>query len=184
MAVDKLLAIYLNDHLAGSTVGIKLARRACASNQGTPLGEYLERLASEIESDRQTLERLMAELGIRPNRLKTIGAWAAEKLGRLKLNGQLTGYSPLSRFLELESLYLGITGKRELWRALQRTFESGLPGFDFEGLGRRAERQAAEVEEHRLVAARSALVAPGHKPVRSTQAQAESPGSLISGGGS
>jgi hypothetical protein len=184
MAVDKLLAIYLNDHLAGSTVGIKLARRACASNQGTPLGEYLERLASEIESDRQTLERLMAELGIRPNRLKTIGAWAAEKLGRLKLNGQLTGYSPLSRFLELESLYLGITGKRELWRALQRTFESGPPGFDFEGLGRRAERQAAEVEEHRLEAARSALVAPGHKPVGSTQAQAESPGSLISGGGS
>jgi hypothetical protein len=184
MAVDKLLAIYLNDHLAGSTVGIKLARRACASNQGTPLGEYLERLASEIESDRQTLERLMAELGIRPNRLKTIGAWAAEKLGRLKLNGQLTGYSPLSRFLELESLYLGITGKRELWRALRRTFGSDLPGFDFEGLGRRAERQAAEVEEHRLEAARSALVAPGHKPVGSTQAQAESPGSLISGGGS
>ena len=177
MAVDKLLSIYLNDHLAGSTVGIKLARRACASNQGTPLGGYLERLTSEIESDRETLERLMAELGIRPDRLKTLGAWGAEKLGRLKLNGQLRGYSPLSRFLELESLYLGITGKRELWRALQRTLGSGVPGFDFEELGRRAERQAAEVEEHRLEAAPSALPARGHKPVASTQAQAQSPGS-------
>jgi hypothetical protein len=151
------LSIYLNDHLAGSTVGIKLAKRAHASNQGTPLGDCLERLVSEIESDRRTLERVMAELGIRPNRLKAIGAWGAEKLGRLKLNGQLTGYSPLSRFLELESLYLGITGKRELWRALHRTLGNDLMAFDFDELGRRAERQAGEVEEHRLEAAQPAL---------------------------
>ena len=177
MAVDKLLSIYLNDHLAGSTIGIALVRRTCSRNKGTPLGDYLERLTSEIQSDRETLERLMAELGMRRDRLKAFGAWAAEKVGRLKLNGQLTGYSPLSRFLELESLYLGITGKRELWRALQRTFGNDVAGFDFEELGRQAERQAAEVEEHRLEAAPSALVAPGHKPVASTQAQAESPGS-------
>ena len=168
------LSIYLNDHLAGSTVGIKLARRARASNQGTPLGEYLERLASEIESDRQTLERLMAELGIRPNRLKTIGAWGAEKLGRLKLNGQLTGYSPLSRFLELESLYLGITGKRELWRALQRALGNNLMGFHFDELERRAEHQAAEVEEHRLEAAQLAL-SQRLKPVARDQGKRQGP---------
>jgi hypothetical protein len=167
------LSIYLNDHLAGSTVGIKLARRARASNQGTSLGGYLERLASEIESDRQTLERLMAELGIRPNRLKTIGAWGAEKLGRLKLNGQLTGYSPLSRFLELESLYLGITGKRE-WRALQRTLGNDLMGFHFDELERRAERQAAEVEEHRLEAAQLAL-SRRFKPVARDQGKGQGP---------
>jgi hypothetical protein len=168
------LSIYLNDHLAGSTVGIELARRACASNQGTPLGEYLERLASEITSDRQTLERLMAELGIRPNRLKAIGAWGAEKLGRLKLNGQLTGYSPLSRFLELESLYLGITGKRELWRALHSALGNDLMGFDFDELGRRAERQAAEVEEHRLEAAQLAL-SRRFKPAARDQAKGQGP---------
>ena len=38
--------------------------------------------------------------------------------GRLKPNGQLTGYSPLSRLVELEGLSLGITGKLGLWRAL------------------------------------------------------------------
>lgn len=48
-------------------------------------------------------------------------AWAAEKLVRLKLNGRLRGYSPLSRLLELEMLHIGITGKLELWQALQRT---------------------------------------------------------------
>jgi hypothetical protein len=157
MAVDKLLSIYLNDHLAGSTIGIELVRRTCSRNKGTPLGDYLERLTSEIQSDRETLERLMAELGMRRDRLKAFGAWAAEKVGRLKLNGQLTGYSPLSRFLELESLYLGITGKRELWRALQRTFGNDVAGFDFEELGRQAERQAAEVEKHRLEVAEAAL---------------------------
>jgi hypothetical protein len=160
MAVDKLLSIYLNDHWAGSALGIELARRTCARNEGTPLGGYLERLTSEIQSDRETLERLMDKLGIRRNRLKAFGAWTAEKLGRVKLNGQLTGYSPLSRLLELESLYLGITGKRELWRALRRTLGADVPGFDFEELERRAERQAADVEEHRLEAARSAFGAP------------------------
>ena len=78
------LFIYLNDHLAGSTVGIELVSRARANNHGTPLGDYLERLTSEIQSDRQTLERLMAELGIRRERLKTFGALAAEKLAALE----------------------------------------------------------------------------------------------------
>jgi hypothetical protein len=157
MGADKLISIYLNDHLAGATIGVELAKRARASNMGTPLGDHLERLASEIESDRETLERLVAELGVRRDRLKALAAWAAEKLGRLKLNGQLTGYSPLSRLLELESLYLGITGKREMWGALERTLGNDVPGFDFEELGRRAERQAMEVEKQRLAVAPRAL---------------------------
>jgi hypothetical protein len=152
VAAGDLIAIYLNDHLAGATFGVELARRTRANNNGTPLGDYLEGLASEIESDRETLERLMAELGIQRDRLKVPGAWALEKFGRLKLNGQLTGYSPLSRLVELEFLYLGITGKRGMWRALERALGHDVPGFDFQELARRAERQAAEVEEHRLAA--------------------------------
>ena len=35
---------------------------------------------------------------------KNAGAWALEKVGRLKLNGELTSYSPLSRVVELEGL--------------------------------------------------------------------------------
>jgi hypothetical protein len=160
-AADGLLAIYLNDHLAGATFGVELARRTCARNRGTPLGDYLERLTSEIEADRETLERLMADLEIQRDRLKVPGAWAMEKLGRLKLNGRLTGYSPLSRLLELETLHLGITGKRELWRALERALGNDVPGFEFEELARRAERQAAEVEEHRLAAASALSTATG-----------------------
>jgi hypothetical protein len=70
--------------------------------------------------------------------------------GTVKLNGQLRGYSPLSRVLELESLAVGIAGKEALWKALQRV--AAVDTVDLEGLIERARRQRADVEEHRLVA--------------------------------
>ena len=88
---ERLLAIYLNDHLAGATMGVELVRRLSASNAEDPIGEPLAHVRVEIEADLETLERLMDEIGIKRSRLKPAGAWAAEKLGRLKLNGRLTG---------------------------------------------------------------------------------------------
>jgi hypothetical protein len=159
---DKLLSIYLNDHLAGSTLGLELAKRSRDSNQGTPLGDFLDRLVGEIGADREALEQLMRNLGVRPDPLKTRGAWMAEKLGRLKLNGQVTGRSPLSRLVELEGLYLGVTGKREMWIALEQALDDEAAGIDFGELRRRAESQAAEVEEHRLEAASTVLASSRH----------------------
>jgi hypothetical protein len=52
----RLLAIYLNDHLAGATVGVELTRRAARENTGSELGVFLrEVLLPEIREDRQTL---------------------------------------------------------------------------------------------------------------------------------
>ncbi len=34
----ELLGIYLNDHLAGSTVGVELVRRSLKQNEGSELG--------------------------------------------------------------------------------------------------------------------------------------------------
>jgi hypothetical protein len=115
---QKYLSIYLNDHLAGSTVGRDLAHRAAGSNSGSEYGAFLQGLAREIEEDRETLLALMRDLGVGTDRAKVAGAWAAEKLGRLKPNGHLLGYSPLSRVVELEGLLLGVRGKQALWRAL------------------------------------------------------------------
>ena len=56
----------------------------------------------QIEEDVDALRDLMARLGVKPDRVKEAMGWTAEKLGRLKLNGQLLGYSPLSRLVELE----------------------------------------------------------------------------------
>src|SRR4051794_27409693 len=112
-----LLPIYLNDHLAASTLGRDLARRAAGSNQGTEFGDFLTDLAGQIEADRAQLEDVMARLDVKPDPLKIGGAWLAEKVGRLKLNGRLLSYSPLSRVVEIEALIAGVHGKRALWRA-------------------------------------------------------------------
>jgi hypothetical protein len=91
---------------------------------------------------------------------KPAGAWLLEKVSRLKLNGQLRGYSPLSRLLELEGLEMGITGKRSLWQVLGRAFavDERVAGFDFAALMARADEQLAGLRERRLATVREALV--------------------------
>jgi hypothetical protein len=153
---DRLLEIYLADHLAASTAGVALVRRTAASNAGTALGEVLRRLATEIEEDRRTLQRIVAELGFRESKPKDAVAWVGEKVARLKPNGQLRGYSPLSRVLELEALSVGVAGKLALWQSLQSApaLSERLSGIDLDHLAERARRQRAEIEEHRANAAR------------------------------
>jgi hypothetical protein len=155
---NRYLAIYLNDHLAGAALGVELARRLRSSNHGDPeMGEPLERICAEIEADRETLRQLMDRLGVGRDRIKPILACAAERLGRLKLNGQLRGYSPLSRVLELEVLAAGIGGKMQLWNALEQAFGDRLEGFDFHALAERADRQGQQVEDLHLAATKRAL---------------------------
>jgi hypothetical protein len=157
-SASKYLATYLNDHLAGATGGLALARRAASENEGSELGDFLSELAEEIAADRETLTETMAALGVRADPLKVLAARVFERVGRLKPNAQLRGYSPLSPLVELEMLRLGIQGKLAMWRALGEV--AGTPPLEPERLAElaaRAERQAADVEARRLEVARSAL---------------------------
>ena len=149
---DGLLAIYLNDHLAGATIGVELARRARGANEGTELGGSLARIAAEIEEDREVLVAVMDRLGVGRDRVKSVFAWAGEKAGRLKLNGRLLGYSPLSRVEELEALSIAVEGKARLWRMLRELADPRLEGFDFEALLARAGEQRDGLERHRIAA--------------------------------
>ena len=153
------LDIYLNDHLAGAMVGVELSKRAAKSNRGTPSGEFLERLHREITEDRRTLQAVVRALGVETSPAKPALAWIAEKAGRLKLNGQVRGSSPLSRLVELEGLEVGVTGKRSLWQSLGRAFpdDARLAGFDLDTLIARAEQQLEGLREHRLSVAQAAL---------------------------
>jgi hypothetical protein len=99
----------------------------------------------------------MDELEVGRDRLKPAGAWVAEKLGRLKTNGHLRGYSPLSRLIELEGLYVGISGKARLWGVLEAAVSARVPGTDFAALAERADRQRTEVEQLQTRAAEIAL---------------------------
>ena len=153
------MSIYLNDHLAGSTNGRELVRRAASNNRGNEYGAVLSELSSEIDEDRATLLALMRNLNVEVNHAKVIGGWVAEKAGRLKLNGSLRSYSPLSRVVELEALMLGVDGKRNLWVALD-ALSSGEPVLSAAGLPdliARADRQLARLEEQRRRAIVEAL---------------------------
>ena len=55
------LKIYLEDHYAGSTAGLELARRAAGANRGTPYGDVLEGIAREIDEDREALRAIMTD---------------------------------------------------------------------------------------------------------------------------
>jgi hypothetical protein len=148
----KLLATYLNDHLAGSTVGVELSRRAASNNEGTELGGFLDRLAAEIDEDRETLRTIMERLDVKKDRVKVAAGWTGEKAGRLKPNNRLFSYSPLSRLIELEGLALGVEGKRSLWQVLAELNEPRLAEFDFERLVERARSQRDELQQRRLPA--------------------------------
>jgi hypothetical protein len=153
--IGRYLPIYLNDHLAGATAGVELARRLCASNErDETLIADLRRISSEIEVDRETLEAVLDRLGVSRSPVKPAAAWLLERLGQLKPNGRLRGYSPLSRVLELEGLAIGIAGKAQLWRTLAALELDQQAGVDFESLAARAEQQRSTVIGlHRLAAA-------------------------------
>jgi hypothetical protein len=155
----KLLGIYLNDHLSGSVLGVELARRAARVNRGTPLGDFLSTFVKELEEDQKVVEQLLRTLKVPRNALKQTLGWVFEKLGRLKLNGHLTGYSPLSRLVELEGLCVGTQGRGSMWRVLKQLSRSErhLAGFDFEALLTRAEAQLKALERWRLQAADTAF---------------------------
>jgi hypothetical protein len=155
----RFLAIYLNDHLSGATVGVELARRTARENAGNSVGVFLsDSLLPEIVEDRRTLLRLMAALGVRPSHGKQLAGWALEKVGRLKPNGRVRGYSPLSRLLELEGLAAGIHAKQALWVSLAAALDPATaPGFDFDALAGRADSQRRRLEDHRRAAATAAL---------------------------
>src|SRR5262249_13612316 len=96
----RLLKIYLDDHHAVLTAGCELVRRMLGEAGGPGRRRFLGELLPELRDDREAATQVVRSLGLAPNRFKQPLAWAGEKAGRLKLNGALTGRSPLSRLLE------------------------------------------------------------------------------------
>jgi hypothetical protein len=131
--------------------------RAARQYEGRELGAFFARIGAEIDDDRTTLKAIMARNGISHQRHKHAAAWLVEKLGRLKFNGALVRRSPLTPFVELETLAIGINGKLALWRALQAAPPDPETAAQVDYLIERAEQQLAEVEQRRIEAGRQAL---------------------------
>ena len=150
---DPALSAYLNDHLAGSAAGVRLAKRCREAHGGSDLGEYLDALVGEIEEDRRVLERVMTRVGAQPNPAKQAGALGAEFLTRLKHLTPILGLGPtMARLEEIELLSLGIEGKRLLWALLNELSGSDdrLQEFDFTALMEAARTQREGLEPFRI----------------------------------
>lgn len=139
---------YLNDHRAGATAGTALARRIWRSNRRTKWGPTIEEVAESIEQDLVVLDEIRAATGVSGGDLKRAAALLTERASRLKLNGHLLTYSPLSRVLELETLMSAVRGKQSLWVTL-RTAAPSHPewsDFDFAVLEKRGSQQMESLE--------------------------------------
>jgi len=145
------LAIYLNDHLAGATGGVRLAHRAARSHGDDPTGAELSRLTRQIAQDRRSLMQIMSDLGIPLRRTRIALGALAELAGRLKTNGRAFSRSPLSDVLELEAMRLGVEGKAACWRTLSALApdEPALDRGRLAELERRAESQIRTLESLR-----------------------------------
>ncbi len=156
---DRFLGIYLNDQLAAGVLWREVARRSQRGNRDTELGAAVGRVADAIAEDVATFEQIMDRLDIARSKVKPLLAVGAERFGRLKPNGSVTSYSPLSRFVELDFLAMGIEGKRLLWENLRdfAGLSSRLPDVNFDELIDRARRQREELEPFRAEAGRRAL---------------------------
>jgi hypothetical protein len=153
------LETYLQDHRAGAEMGSDLARRMRDENEGTQYAEFLDHIADEIAEDVIVLEQLMERLDVDRSVLKGAAAKIGEKVGRLKPNNQLLGYSPLSRVLEFEGLRSGVQGKLALWDSLMEIapFDDRLNAEELAQLIIRAEAQLKGLRVHHRLAAREAF---------------------------
>lgn len=148
------LSTYLHDHMAGANFAVELLEYLRDHHTGRPVASFAVRILSEIEEDRKSLQQVIESVGGHGSILKEATAWVGEKFSRLKLNQGAFG-----TFEALETLSLGVEGKRCLWRALNELSASDarLKAFDFAKLIASAEDQRARVEEQRLQTAREAF---------------------------
>ena len=153
------IEIYLKDHYAGGIGALELIEHSMETHAGTPLAAFFAELHGDIKADHDQLHNLMTALGVADSEARNAGAWLAEKFSRAKLGFSDGDGSDLRLLQTLESLTLGITGKRLLWRALHavRQSSAALQQMDFEYLEQRAIEQSNRVEIKRLETAHAVL---------------------------
>lgn len=153
------LRSYLNDHLAGASFGLALARRLAETNRGTEVGGDLQTFAQELVEDRSEVSGLLQQLGLARDPIRQAAGVLAEQISRLRLDRRVTRNGDLSRLMELEALVAGVTAKRAMWAALREiaSAEPQVAAVPLDDLLARADRQLEMLNRHRLAAARQAL---------------------------
>lgn len=155
---QKLLALYLSDHLTGASAGSARIGRMAADFVDTPAFAALSVIEEEIHAERSFLRQLIHDLGFRQLRHRQAVAVGGEFVGRLKNNGRAFSRSPMTLVLEVELLRSAVLGKRGVWQTLADNAEHlGLEVEVFRDLIEAAERQYDLLEEVHAYARRRAF---------------------------
>lgn len=149
----RLVDVYLADHLTGATAVVRRIDRMAAAAVETPVYAGLAELAEQIRRERDTVDALIRDLGLRRHPIRRAAALAAEEVGRLKGNGMIVRRSPMTLLLETEILRSAVAGKIGLWQTLSDEAEGlGLAPAVFDDLTQSALEQSERLEEiHRCV---------------------------------
>jgi cell division protein ZapA (FtsZ GTPase activity inhibitor) len=158
MATDPL-AVYLNDHLAGSVAAVNMMEELAEHERGRPLEQKLLALRAEVEEEQQMLRELLARIDAGESRLKQAAAWITEKVGQGKLAIAARVHPALATLQGLESLALGLEGKHCLYRVLDDIApkDPRLSEYRFAAFVARTVIQQSMIEHERMAAARAAF---------------------------
>lgn len=153
------IAVYLNDHLAGSVAALGLLDRLLSRVDDEEFVRVLSELRDDIVEDKESLRAVMRRLGVSESRLRKLAATAAQKLSSIKFRLTPSEEGELHVLHALDSLSLGIEGKKTLWEALSSASDedSDLRQTSYGDLLARADEQQRSLEELRDRAARRAL---------------------------
>ena len=155
----KHLTTYMKDHFAGSVAAVELLDHLISFSRGKTHEPFLIQLRQEVAEDQEALRGLLHDLDSARGTLRDATAFVSEKLARIKLLLEDPSGGQLALLEKLETLALGIDGKRALWRSLLAVAEEipALHNVDLVGLDQRAGDQRDRVEDLRVEAAREAF---------------------------
>jgi hypothetical protein len=150
--------VYLNDHLAGATAGVDLAKQAADRHDGE-LGEFFAQLGDEIGADYNTLTSLMDQMDAHASGAKEVLAKAGSEISEAKFSGESMDDPEFGTFITLETLAIGVEGKLCMWKALKVVADDypELSSADIDTLIERAQSQRDKLEGKRLEVASTAL---------------------------
>jgi hypothetical protein len=82
--MDDPLAVYLHDHLAGSSFAVELLEKLATEFTGTWSGDIARELLEQVRIDRSTLEQLIAKVGKATPDLYDALGWIAERVSTIR----------------------------------------------------------------------------------------------------
>jgi hypothetical protein len=142
------LAAYLREHLSGSDAAIAVVGRLRLTHAGSQEGRLFASLFDEFREERDVVRLLLEQIGASPLSVKRLAGQASGPVLALSAGGER---GDLSLFRTLESLAVGVQGKRCMWRALESLLgDQPIPSArSLGGLEAMAVRQWEAIEERR-----------------------------------